>query len=113
MTMRRLFLLGSGAVAAALGVRLGAWLAAETWSPGAVGFPLLLALPGLVLMATAFGALPGRYLIAVTALAVSLLGLDVTDSARDTVVTVGYCVALVAAVVAFAALAWRRPLAHR
>jgi hypothetical protein len=113
MAARCLLSLVFGAVAAGAGVSAGAWLAGESWSPGAVGFPLLLALPGLSLMASAFRTLPGRYPTAVTALAVALLGLDVTDSARDTVATAGFCLALAAVLVAMLALVWRRPLAYR
>jgi hypothetical protein len=105
-------LLGVGAGAVGLGVALGTYLAAEAWSPGAVGFPLLLAIPGLALMAKVTCGLAGRYLVTVAALAVTLLGLDVTDSARDAVVAAGYGVALFGAVLVAGALTWRRPLTH-
>jgi hypothetical protein len=112
VSQRQVILLGAGACAAALGLAFGAYLAAEAWSPGAVGFPLLLAAPGLAVMATAIGTRPGRYLAVVAALAVSLLGLDVTDSARASVAAAGYGVALCGAVLAAGLLGWRRPLTH-
>jgi len=107
--MKPVFLLVLGAVATGLGLALGGYLAAEAWSPGAVGFPLLLASPGLALMASAAEVWAGRYLLAVIALAVGLVGLGVTDSARQTVVVAGYVVAFTGAAAVVGSLALRRP----
>ncbi len=110
MSVRRMLLFGSGAAGFGLGIALGAYLAAEAWTPGTVGYPLLLATPGLALMAKATGTLMGRHLVAVTALALALLGLDVTDSARGSVVVAGYCVLVLGAGFVVGALAWGRLL---
>jgi hypothetical protein len=94
-------LAGIGLVAAAF--PLAAYLAADAWTPGAVGFWLLLALAGLALLAHATRLLHPLWLAPVLPLAVGLIGLDVTDSARSGVVTAGYVVAGLGAAGALAA----------
>lgn len=74
-----------------------AYLAAESWSPGRLGFGLLLALPGLGLLAMATSLVRPLWLTPLVPLGVGLLGLDVTDSAREVVVNVGYAFAVVGA----------------
>lgn len=78
------------------------YLSNGEWSTGAVGSWMLVALPGIALMARAGTGSWPRHLLPLVPLAVMLLGLDVTDSARSGVVTGGYCVAGVSAVVALA-----------
>ncbi len=106
--MRRVLFLVFGTGAIGLAFLLGGYLAPEAWSPGAVGFQLLLSAPGLALLARATEVHAGRYLFAVVALAVVLLGLDVTDSARDVVVAGGYLVALLGAAALVGSLARQR-----
>jgi hypothetical protein len=86
------------------------YLANDTWTIGTPGFWLLVAGPGLLLLATAARWERWPSLLPLLPLAVVLLGLDVTDSARSVVVAGGYAAAAVAAVatVASAAVLWRR-----
>ncbi len=101
--MREVGLALGGLVVVVIAVAVGGGLAAESRSPGSVGFPLFLALPGLALVAQSLGDFEWRRLLAVGSVATLLLGLDVTDSARAVVVNGGYAVAL-ASVVACVAL---------
>jgi hypothetical protein len=103
---------GAGIITAAF--PLAWYFAAEFWSPGAVGFWLLFALPGLALLAHATRRLDPMWLVPVLPLGVGLLGLDVTDSSRPIVVTAGYVLAVLGAVGATAAavlLQHRKPAA--
>ena len=85
---------GAGLVAAAFAV--ARVLAAEAWSPGAVGFWLVVALPGLLLLAKTSTLVEPQRLAPLLPFAFVLLGLDVTDSARRSVAISGYVVATVA-----------------
>lgn len=110
MQRAMLALLGVGLVVASF--PLAAYLAAESWSPGRLGFGLLLALPGLALLAMATRLMKPRRLTPTVPLGVGLLGLDVTDSAREVVVNAGYACALVGAAATLgAAVLLRRHMA--
>ncbi len=101
-----------GAVGVVAAFPMAAHLAAEAWSPGAVGLWLLFALPGLALLALAVRGVRPVRLALLFPVALVLLGLDVTDSARPVVVAAGYALAAVAALAAAAAalaLYRRRP----
>ena len=103
-----------GAVVVAAAFPVTRHLAAESWSPGAVGLWLLLALPGLALLVGATRLIKPLWLVPLAPVGVGLLGLDVTDSARPGVVTAGYAVAVLGAVAGAAtavALRRRRPAA--
>lgn len=77
-----------------LGIGTGCALAGEAWSAGAIGFPLLLSLPGLWLLARAASWAANTTSLVALALAVALIGLDVGDSARTEVVIVGWVLAV-------------------
>lgn len=109
----RMPLVAAGAVALGLAVVGGQYLAAEAWSAGALGFPLLLALPGLWMVLRAFGAETARLVAGAAALAVMLLGLDVVDSARREVVVAGWLIAATSAAVVLALLGIRQAGAAR
>jgi hypothetical protein len=81
---------------------LAAYLAGEALSPGAAGFCVIFALPGLALQAYATGALEPLRLAPLLPLGFVLLGLDVTDSDRRVVAIGGYVAAGVGAVAALA-----------
>lgn len=98
---RTLALAGAASVGAA--VLLAGYLAADSWTAGAVGFWLLLALPGLALVVRSTGIISATWLLPLMPVAFILLGLDVTDSARPGVVLAGYAVAVLAGVAALAA----------
>lgn len=99
-----------GCVAIGLGIVAGSYLAAETWTPGAIGFPLLLSLPGIWLLLRALGRAALNTLLAGTAAALALIGLDVVDSARTAVVVGGWSLAIISATGLFAlAAVQRRP----
>lgn len=95
----------AGVAFVAVAFPVARYLAAEAWSPGAVGFWLLVAVPGLALLAHAARVLNPLWLAPVLPMAVALLGLDVTDSSRSGVVTAGYLLAVVGFVAALATAA--------
>lgn len=103
----RLPLVVVGALAVGLAFVAGQFLAVEAWSPGALGFPLLLALPGLWVLLQAFDAGSARVLGGAAALAFMLLGLDVADSSRFGVVFGGWLMAGAGVLVMLACLAVR------
>lgn len=102
MTRRLVFAL-VGAVVVVTAFPLAAYLAAEYWSPGAVGFWLVLAFPGLAALAHATQVMGPVRLAPLFPVGVGLLGFDVTDSARPGVVTAGYVLTVLSAVAALTA----------
>jgi hypothetical protein len=100
---KRALLALAGAIVIAIAFRLAAYLAAESWTGGAVGSWLVIALPGLALIARSTGLFRPVWLTPFLPFALMLLGLDVTDSSRPGVVLAGYVLALLAGVVAVAA----------
>ena len=102
-------MLGAGVLAVLVGLMVGWWLAAEPASPGAIGFPLLLSLPGQWLLLRGAGIPPGRALGAGLATGMGLLGLDVVDSARTEVRAGGWVTAAVGTAAVLALAARSRP----
>src|SRR5688572_19901777 len=102
MTRRLVFAL-VGAIVVVTAFPLAGYLAAEYWSPGSVGFWLVLAPPGLAALVHATQVMRPVRLAPLFPVGVGLLGLDVTDSARPGVVTAGYALAVLGAVSALTA----------
>ncbi len=105
MIGRRAALLTAGLTLSLLAPVMSAYLWGGDGWLAAVGFWAPLGVPGLALLAYGAGlrsrpALPA----AATLIGVSLLGLDVVDSARASVVVLGYCFTAVCVVSAIAAL---------
>lgn len=113
MQTQRAVVMVSGVLAIAAAVVVGSSLAAEAWTPGSLGFPLFLALPGLGLIAYALRRLEWSRLLAVGCMATMLLGLDVTDSVRREVVNGGYAVALTSAALCVALIIFPRRETNR
>lgn len=107
------FAIYGGLLFVGLAFPASAYLAAGTsWQAG-VGFWALIGGPGVMLASRGLGWARPDLLLAVLLAAVSLLGLDVTDSARGVVAASGYaffgCTAMAALLVAGRL---RRPTSH-
>ena len=107
--MRRASLAVAGVAAVVTAFPAAELLAGEK-SLGVVGFWLLVALPGLMLLAEAARWFDSFRLAPLLPFAFLLLALDVTDSAREGVVIGGWVAAVTAAVAACAlsVVAYRR-----